>query len=45
LVGLGFSLKEVAPVVASLGARVDRESLQVLIPVVLRALAPAALGG
>ena len=45
LVGLGFSSKEVTAIVASLGARVEREPLQVLIPVALRALAPAALAG
>ena len=45
LVGLGFSSKDVAPVVASLGPSVEREALQTLIPVALRILAPAALAG
>ena len=45
LVGLGFSSRAVAPVVASLGPQVEREPLQTLIPVALRMLAPAALAG
>jgi hypothetical protein len=45
LVGMGWRAPDVARVVGQLGPRVEKEALQVLIPVALRILAPAALAG